>query len=273
MIVSYMTTGGPGIIDQNSRAFLWTQANGVQDLHQVLAADGLGTSVTGWTLTEATAITPDGNTIVGNGIDPQGHQEAWIVNLSSAPPSPPSTRQTPTITWAKPADIVYGTALSGAQLDAKPSVPGTLIYSPSFGTVLTVGEHSLSVQFTPSDSTDYTTAPATVAINMEPAPAPPTLVIRTKTVVTAAPRSPKLGRIITLTATVTTPGRRGGTPSGSVAFFDGTTMLGPVVPIHRGKAILRTSILSAGSHKIRAKYLGSGAFAPSDASVSVTVGA
>ncbi len=32
----------------------------------------------------------------------------------------------PTISWAKPADIVYGTALSGTQLDATASVAGTL---------------------------------------------------------------------------------------------------------------------------------------------------
>jgi hypothetical protein len=29
----------------------------------------------------------------------------------------------PTITWANPADIVYGTALSGAQLNAAASIP------------------------------------------------------------------------------------------------------------------------------------------------------
>ncbi|MGP0063643.1 MAG: choice-of-anchor Q domain-containing protein [Isosphaeraceae bacterium] len=54
-------------------------------------------------------------------------------------------KATPTITWANPADIIYGTALSGAQLDATASsivngadvsVEGIFIYSPASGAVL-----------------------------------------------------------------------------------------------------------------------------------------
>ena len=131
------------------------------------ADDGLGSSLAGWTLTEATAITPDGKTIVGNGIDPQGQQEGWIVKLDTPPPPPPTGRQTPTITWANPADIVYGTSLGAAQLDATASVPGTFTYSPPAGTVLHAGSgQTLSVTFTPTDTTDYTTATATVSINV-----------------------------------------------------------------------------------------------------------
>ena len=59
---------------------------------------------------------------------------------------------TPTITWASPAGIVYGTALSSAQLDATASVPGTFTYSPAAGTVLGAGAgQALSVTFTPTD--------------------------------------------------------------------------------------------------------------------------
>ena len=45
-------------------------------------------------------------------------------------------KATPTITWATPADIVYGTALSATQLNATASVPGTFVYTPAAGTVL-----------------------------------------------------------------------------------------------------------------------------------------
>ncbi|MGO9750201.1 MAG: MBG domain-containing protein [Solirubrobacteraceae bacterium] len=77
------------------------------------------------------------------------------------------TQATPTITWANPAAIVYGTALSGTQLDATASVPGTFTYTPAAGAVLGAGNNqSLSVSFTPTDTTDYTRATATATINV-----------------------------------------------------------------------------------------------------------
>jgi hypothetical protein len=72
--------------------------------------------------------------------------------------------ETPTITWPTPAAITYGTALSAAQLDATASVPGTFAYSPAVGTTPGVGSDQLSVTFTPTDTTDYTTATATVSL-------------------------------------------------------------------------------------------------------------
>jgi N-acetylneuraminic acid mutarotase len=71
---------------------------------------------------------------------------------------------TPTITWATPAAITYGTALSATQLDATASVPGTFVYSPAAGTTPAVGSDTLSVTFTPTDATDYTTATASVTL-------------------------------------------------------------------------------------------------------------
>ncbi len=79
------------------------------------------------------------------------------------------TKATPVITWPTPAAITVGTALSSTQLDAVASfqgvsLPGTLTYTPGTGTVLTAGTHTLSVLFTPTDMTDFTTATATVQI-------------------------------------------------------------------------------------------------------------
>ena len=42
-------------------------------------------------------------------------------------------KATPVITWATPADITYGTALSATQLNATASVPGTFAYTPAAG--------------------------------------------------------------------------------------------------------------------------------------------
>src|SRR5580658_10232506 len=71
---------------------------------------------------------------------------------------------TPTLTWSTPAAISYGTALSATQLNATASVAGAFNYTPGAGTVLTAGTHTLSVTFTPTDNTDYTSATATVLL-------------------------------------------------------------------------------------------------------------
>ena len=55
-----------------------------------------------------------------------------------------------TVTWNAPSAIVYGTALSAAQLNATTSVPGVFVYAPAAGTVLQPGSQTLSVVFTPT---------------------------------------------------------------------------------------------------------------------------
>src|SRR5258708_1665239 len=75
------------------------------------------------------------------------------------------TKATPTITWNTPAAITYGTALTTAgQLNASASVAGTFSYSPALGTALSAGSHTLSVTFTPTNTTDYTPQTATVTL-------------------------------------------------------------------------------------------------------------
>ena len=72
----------------------------------------------------------------------------------------------PVITWAAPAAITYGTPLSATQLNATANVPGAFVYTPAAGTVLTAGTQTLSVKFTPTDTTDYTTATATQTLTV-----------------------------------------------------------------------------------------------------------
>ena len=72
---------------------------------------------------------------------------------------------TPTIAWANPVSISYGTALTGTQLDAFVSnaagFGGTFTYSPVLGTILSAGANqALLATFTPTDQTDYLTAKA-----------------------------------------------------------------------------------------------------------------
>jgi sugar lactone lactonase YvrE len=76
---------------------------------------------------------------------------------------------TPTLTWDTPAPVIYGTALSAAQLNATASVHGTFAYSPAVGKVLKAGTQTLTVTFTPTDATDYTPVTATVTLTVTPA--------------------------------------------------------------------------------------------------------
>src|SRR6185503_7648143 len=78
-------------------------------------------------------------------------------------------KATPVITWSNPVAIVYGAPLSGVQLNASPSTPGTLTYTPATGAVLAAGSRTLGVSFTPADSANFNGATGSVTLNVLPA--------------------------------------------------------------------------------------------------------
>jgi hypothetical protein len=79
---------------------------------------------------------------------------------------------TPAITWANPADIIYGTPLGPTQLDAGVSGPDAaniaLSYSPPAGTILPAGSGQ-TLTATTAATGDDNSATATVMINVLPA--------------------------------------------------------------------------------------------------------
>jgi len=151
---------------------------------------------------------------------------------------------TPTITWATPAAITYGTALSAGQLDATASVAGTFAYAPAAGAVLGAGTQTLNVTFTPTDTTDYTTATDSVSLTVNPE--------QSTTTLTSSANPSVYGQSITLTATVTAAY---GTLTGSVIFMDGTTALGSA-SLSGGVATFSTSLTTVGTSKLTAVYSG-----------------
>src|SRR6202030_1029436 len=76
------------------------------------------------------------------------------------------TQAAPVITWAPPASITYGTALSATQLNATASVPGNLVYTPAAGNIPTAGTDSLTVTFTPTDTLNNSIVTKTVSITV-----------------------------------------------------------------------------------------------------------
>ncbi|MBX2963586.1 MAG: gliding motility-associated C-terminal domain-containing protein [Cyclobacteriaceae bacterium] len=74
-------------------------------------------------------------------------------------------KATPTVTWANPAPITYGTPLSATQLNATANVPGSFVYTPAAGTVLNAGVNQvLSVNFTPTDINNWNTVTGRTAL-------------------------------------------------------------------------------------------------------------
>ncbi len=104
-------------------------------------------------------------TITANQAGNTNYTAATAVNQSFS-----VNKVTPVITWTNPGPIGYGTALSTTQLNATPSVPGTLTYTPAAGTFLNAGNsQTLSVSFIPTDTANYNSAAASVTINVNKA--------------------------------------------------------------------------------------------------------
>ncbi|HUT10856.1 MAG TPA: PEP-CTERM sorting domain-containing protein [Thermoguttaceae bacterium] len=64
--------------DLGEQAFLWDETHGMRKLQEVLEAEH-DLLLPGWQLTRAKAVSADGLTIVGDGINPAGEREAWMV--------------------------------------------------------------------------------------------------------------------------------------------------------------------------------------------------
>jgi hypothetical protein len=160
-------------------------------------------------------------------------------------------QQKSTINWPAPASIVYGTALSGLQLDATSTDPGTIVYTPAIGTLLPAGQHTLTAVFTPSDNASFTPTTATVILTVTP--------FMPVISVSPTPNPAFISNAVTITASIPSTA---GAPSGTVAFYDGATQLGST-ELSNGTATLATSALAMGHHSITAIYSGDANYQPS----------
>jgi sugar lactone lactonase YvrE len=182
------------------------------------------------------------------------------------------TKATATISWSPgTTSITYGASLSSildaTALNGSSTVAGTFAYAASAsgtspfavapGTILPAGSYTLTATFTPSDTTSYTAAPSSITLMVGKASAVISLTSPSSTV---AP-----GNAVVFTAAVS---YSAGTPTGSVSFFDGTTLLATIA-LSGGTAAYSTSSLAAGAHSITATYTGDNNFAASTSSAIV----
>lgn len=106
------------------------------------------------------------------GITPQPAQILWNTNgpAQAYVPAPAPTASDPDpVPPVAPAPTVFGTLLTTtplgpAELNAVADTPGTFVYSPAEGTFLAAGTQTLSVTFTPFDTTHYAVTKATAQI-------------------------------------------------------------------------------------------------------------
>jgi len=70
-------SGFYGEVTFTQEAFIWTADDGMRKVKDVLVND-FGLDLAGWNLWRATAVSADGRTIVGTGVNPDGQTEAWM---------------------------------------------------------------------------------------------------------------------------------------------------------------------------------------------------
>jgi probable HAF family extracellular repeat protein len=71
---------GTGSTANGVEAFLWTPSLGMVNLRDFLLDRGV-TEVAGWLLTGANAVSADGTTIVGTGLNPDFEVEGWVATI------------------------------------------------------------------------------------------------------------------------------------------------------------------------------------------------
>ena len=170
---------------------------------------------------------------------------------------------TPTITWIAPGGVfTYGTSLSSilnaTAVNGSTPVPGTFTYTATLlggspvavtgATVLGGGSYTLIATFTPTDPSTFASATGSVSLTVAKAAASLALI--------ASANPAPVASAITFTATVSS---EVGAPTGSVSFYDGTTLLGSGT-LGLGLAIYTTSGLAVGAHSITAMYAGDSNF-------------
>ena len=128
-----------------------------------------------------------------------------------------------------------------------------------FNKTLSLGLHSVSAVFTPSNGNSVTSTSAAVAVSVG----------NNVTILLASnPPSPGLSQLATLVATVSSTGAL---PTGTVQFLDGPQNLGSAA-LSSGQGSLQTSFNTVGGHNITVNYSGDSTYLGNSASFTVNVG-
>ena len=226
------------------------------DGNTVTTANFLAANAAGYVMTATSESTADYNSVTIN--PPAGAK--LVVN-----------KFTPGLSWTGfTSPIIYGDLLSTnastGQLNAVltgsstagTTQPTALVYTRPTNITLNAGDllnaGTYPITASSAESANYNPRSETRDLTVQKA--------ATTTSLVAAPNPSVYGTSVTFTATVTGRGA-GAIPSGSVEFYDGTTLLSTQT-LSSGVAVYSTNALTVGSHNIVAKYTGNANYLNSD---------
>jgi probable HAF family extracellular repeat protein len=88
------------------KGFVWTVADGMKDVVEVLAKAGV--EAAGWQLTNVRGVSADGLVFTGDGINPDGNLEAWVASTSDVTPGlTPDNPLLPSSDQSDPSTFVF----------------------------------------------------------------------------------------------------------------------------------------------------------------------
>ncbi len=188
-------------------------------------------------------------------------------------------------TATKAGDGNYNAATASLTITLQPATtattlncPGSVTYNagsqnPCSATVTGPGGLSQSLTVIYSNNTNVGTATATASFagnaNYAGSSGSATFAISqasTATSLSATPNPANFGQSVSLKASVVPISPGGGTPTGTVTFLDGSTLLSTVT-MNNAAATFTTSSMSAGTHNLTASYSGGTNFSPSSSAV------
>jgi uncharacterized protein (TIGR03437 family) len=221
--------GGPADNGNSGAGWVFTRANGVWAQQNELVGTGAsGPARQGWSV----ALAGDGNTaLLGGPGDLQGVGAVWVFARSGG-------------SWGQPSTKRIGSGFVGQSLQGTSvaiAADGKTIIDGGPGDNSFAGAVWMAVPGTPRP-------PANVAL------------------VLISSFNPSLvGRDVIFVAALVVA-NLAPTPTGSVQFFDGTTLMGSAPVNANGQAIFATKSLAAGSHAIVAVYSGDSIYPQAQAS-------
>jgi hypothetical protein len=260
---NYNNTSGT-VNDSISQASASITVNGYTGVYDGSAhgATGSATGVNGENLTSLLNLGASFTNVPGG----TAHW-TFAGNTNYAPASGDATitisKATPVITWNNPADIVYGTALGAAQLNATANVPGSFNYTPGSGTVLSAGAgQPLLASFTPTDTTNYNPASKNVQINVSKAT--PSFSNLSSPLITYGTATTNLSGKLSFGSLI---------PTGSVAItLNSVTQNAAIQAGGNFSSAFATGSLAAGSYSISYSYAGGANFNSASGSGTLQVG-